>query len=244
MVMALLTIALVLFTGGHHTSEAELDVKIARVKTTSPAAISSRTSDMPFRATQHVPTLTPYKIQSGDTLFAIAERYHTQIADIEKQNPQVKPETLTVGQTLRVPINTVKKQKSRAELAELASKTAISASGKPIRYIKRIPCILTAYSNSFESTGKNPGDSGYGITATGVIAKEGWTVAVDPAIFPLHSVLYIPGVGFRFAEDTGGAVKGSHVDVFYGDDQYCRKFGVKGPVEVYMIAEGDGRESS
>jgi 3D (Asp-Asp-Asp) domain-containing protein len=243
-VMALLTMALVLFTGGHHTSEAELNgqaVKVAQVPAQAPH-ISSRTSDMQSQHTMPTHAVAQHKIQSGDTLSAIAARYNTKIEDIVNRNPAIKPENLSVGQVLQVPLNTVKKAKTRAELAKEAAQTVFSSSGAPSSFVKKVPCILTAYSNSFESTGKNPGDTGYGITASGQVAKEGWTVAVDPAMFPLHSILYIPGIGFRYAEDTGGAVKGSHIDVFYGDDGTCRQFGVKGPVNVYLIQEGS-RES-
>jgi len=51
-------------------------------------------------------------------------------------------------------------------------------------------------------------------TATGVWPISGRTVAVDPYTVPLGSWLYIAGLGWRRAEDTGGAIVGRHVDVF------------------------------
>ncbi|MGZ4164431.1 MAG: LysM peptidoglycan-binding domain-containing protein, partial [Tumebacillaceae bacterium] len=171
-VMALLTIALVLFTGGHHTSEAELKIETAHAPTPAPI-ISSRTSDIQSQPKKSALAVAQHKIQSGDTLFAIAARYNTKIEEIVKRNPAIQPENLTVGQTLQVPLNTVKKQKTREELAHEAAKT-VFRSGEPSNYLKKVPCILTAYSNSYESTGKNPGDTGYGITASGQVAKEGW----------------------------------------------------------------------
>ena len=35
-----------------------------------------------------------------------------------------------------------------------------------------------------ESTGKSPGDPGYGVTASGAYVKDGHTIAVDPRLMP------------------------------------------------------------
>lgn len=51
-------------------------------------------------------------------------------------------------------------------------------------------------------------------TSTGVWPVVGRTVAVDKNIIPLGSWVYISGIGWRHAEDTG--VYGNHVDVFVG----------------------------
>lgn len=54
---------------------------------------------------------------------------------------------------------------------------------------------------------------GSGITKSGAPTKVGTTIAVDPSIIPLGTTVYIEGVGFRTAQDTGGAVKGKHIDI-------------------------------
>jgi 3D (Asp-Asp-Asp) domain-containing protein len=51
----------------------------------------------------------------------------------------------------------------------------------------------------------------HGTTATGTSVHRG-TVAVDPNLIPLGSLLLIPGYGYGRAEDTGAAVHGYHVD--------------------------------
>lgn len=53
-----------------------------------------------------------------------------------------------------------------------------------------------------------------GITATGTIATEGRTIAVDKDVIPLGSKVYIEGLGEFIAEDTGSGVKGNHIDMF------------------------------
>lgn len=52
-----------------------------------------------------------------------------------------------------------------------------------------------------------------GRTASGTPVRRG-TVAVDPAVIPMRSRLWIPGYGRGVALDTGSAVRGLHVDVW------------------------------
>ncbi len=105
---------------------------------------------------------------------------------------------------------------------------------------KAIKMVATAYEAGPRSTGKRPGDKGYGITASGARAKRG-TVAVDPRVIPLGTKLYIksltPGVpdyGFAIAQDTGGAIKGNKIDLFMNTVWECLQFGRR-PVMVYIL---------
>jgi 3D (Asp-Asp-Asp) domain-containing protein len=96
--------------------------------------------------------------------------------------------------------------------------------------------LLTAYNLDKNSTGKSPGDVGYGITASGTTAASGRTVAVDPHLIPYGSLLYIEGLGWRVAEDTGGAIRGHHIDVLVKTRHTAMRFGVKKNrhVDVYV----------
>ena len=105
---------------------------------------------------------------------------------------------------------------------------------------KAIKMVATAYEAGFQSTGKRPGDKGYGITASGARAKRG-TVAVDPRVIPLGTRLYIksltkgvPDYGFAIAQDTGGAIKGNKIDLFMNTVWECMQFGRR-PVMVYIL---------
>ena len=74
------------------------------------------------------------------------------------------------------------------------------------------------------------------ITATGTSARAGRTVAVDPAVIPLGSRIYIDGIGERIAEDIGGGVKGHHIDVYLASLPQARRFGVqRGAVSVVAV---------
>jgi 3D (Asp-Asp-Asp) domain-containing protein len=52
-----------------------------------------------------------------------------------------------------------------------------------------------------------------GRTATGTQAGPG-SIAVDPTVIRLGSRLYVPGYGYGTAVDTGGAIKGTLIDVW------------------------------
>lgn len=56
--------------------------------------------------------------------------------------------------------------------------------------------------------------TGDGITKSGAPVSN-LTVAADLDVFPLGTVLYIDGVGIRVVQDTGGAIKGNHLDVAF-----------------------------
>jgi 3D (Asp-Asp-Asp) domain-containing protein len=58
------------------------------------------------------------------------------------------------------------------------------------------------------------GYTGGGQTATG--APTGWgVVAVDPSVIPLGTRLSIPGYGSGVAADTGGAIQGATIDLWF-----------------------------
>lgn len=72
--------------------------------------------------------------------------------------------------------------------------------------------LVTHYDCCLECCGKTDG-----ITASGVMATPGVTVAVDPDVIPLGAdVLVDYGDGeiqYYRADDVGGAVKGNHIDL-------------------------------
>ena len=79
---------------------------------------------------------------------------------------------------------------------------------------KTLRVYATWYSPA--SSGRAASDPAYGRTANGSIVTYG-IVAVDPAVIPLGTKLFIPGYGYAVAADTGGAVAGYTIDLGYPD---------------------------
>lgn len=87
---------------------------------------------------------------------------------------------------------------------------------------------VTAYCSCEECCGENAS----GKTSTGVKPKENRTIAVDPDVIPYGTVVVI-GKKAYVAEDTGGAIKGKRIDIYFKDHEDAKKFGKK-KYKVYL----------
>ena len=69
-----------------------------------------------------------------------------------------------------------------------------------------------------------------GTTATGVnlhANPNAKVIAVDPRVIPLGSKVYVDGYGYAIASDTGGAIKGNKIDVFFPSKSDAYRWGRK-----------------
>ncbi|MCA0989577.1 G5 and 3D domain-containing protein [Guptibacillus algicola] len=69
-----------------------------------------------------------------------------------------------------------------------------------------------------------------GITATGFNLKSNpgaKVIAVDPSVIPLGSKVHVEGYGTAIAADTGGAIKGNKIDVFFSSKSAAYSWGRK-----------------
>ena len=79
----------------------------------------------------------------------------------------------------------------------------------------------------------------WNITYTGTEVQVG-TVAVDPHFIPLGTRMYIVSAdgeyvyGYAIAEDTGGAIKGKIVDLYFNTYDECITFGRR-DVKIYIL---------
>jgi 3D (Asp-Asp-Asp) domain-containing protein len=72
--------------------------------------------------------------------------------------------------------------------------------------------VATAYCSCVKCCGKSDG-----ITASGKKAKANHTIAVDKNVIPLGTKVLINGKQY-VAEDTGSAIIGNRIDIFYGSN--------------------------
>lgn len=91
---------------------------------------------------------------------------------------------------------------------------------------KPVTAVKEFYANSTAYTASCSGCSG--ITATGINLMNNpnaKVVAVDPSVVPLGTKLYVEGYGYAVAGDTGGAIKGLRIDVFFNSNTEALQWG-------------------
>jgi len=105
-----------------------------------------------------------------------------------------------------------------------------------VEYWRKVTMRVTSYTAA--TSGKEPGDPAYGITASGAQAGFG-VVAVDPTVVPFKSYVYVPGYGVAYAGDTGGGIKGRFIDLGY-DEGALKSW--RGTVDVYYLGQPPAAE--
>ena len=111
----------------------------------------------------------------------------------------------TTGNQKENEIKTLEKPSRRTETEETVS--------------EGIAYTVTAYCPCVKCCGKSDG-----ITASGVKAVEGVTVAMNKSI-PFGTKIYIDGVGERIVQDRGGAIKGNKIDLYFDSHEKALEFG-------------------
>jgi 3D (Asp-Asp-Asp) domain-containing protein len=86
---------------------------------------------------------------------------------------------------------------------------------------------VTGYCKCAKCCGRWAYYQGGGWTSLHTRATPGHTAAVDPKVIPLGSRLWVEGIGVLVAEDTGSAIKGKRVDVFFATHLEAEQFGVQ-----------------
>lgn len=155
-------------------------------------------------------------VQEGKTGEKIVEYKVTFENGKEKKRDIIK-ENVTVAKSDKVVVRGTKAKPVVSQIvnATPAKKAASSNTSSTPSGGKTLTMESTAY-------------SGGGTTATGInlSANPGMkVVAVDPSVIPLGSRVWVEGYGEAIAGDTGGAIKGNIVDVYFPNESSCYSWG-------------------
>lgn len=139
---------------------------------------------------------------------------------IELENPEMAEEKVLVGiGTIQIP---------ETETVSVETRKERTHKKKKVVRKKWATYRITAYCPCCDCSDK------YGrMTSTGVVPRQGRTIAVDPNVIPYGSVVHIKGLGEFIAEDCGGAIKGNSIDIYFDVHSDTEKFGVQYR-EVYV----------
>ena len=106
--------------------------------------------------------------------------------------------------------------------------TIIETTTEPPRNIMTV--TATAYCPCVKCCGKWAD----GITASGVKAKANHTIAVDKRVIPLGTHIIYNGKEY-VAEDTGGAIKGNKIDIYFDSHEEALEFG-RQTIEIEVLS--------
>ncbi len=134
---------------------------------------------------------------------------------------------------------------------EYGENNSFSRSGRVYEFEKSLEVMATAYCPGTPGSGcpvdergasRCTGFNNDGYTYTGIKAVAGngtlekpHIIAVDPAVVPLKSLVFIEGYGFARAEDTGSAIKGNSIDLLFDQHDDAYMFGRK-TLKVYILS--------
>lgn len=146
-----------------------------------------------------------------------------QIQKLKLETKKLKVEIKSYKQELHKQSNESKVVKVKTDTTENKNTTPkVSKSSNSVTGGQTFN--VTFYSSEYASTGRNPGDKYYGITASGTKATLGRTIACPPQ-YSFGTKINIEGIGVRVCEDRGGAIKGNHLDVYVSSESEAYRLG-------------------
>jgi 3D (Asp-Asp-Asp) domain-containing protein len=99
----------------------------------------------------------------------------------------------------------------------------------------------TLYMTGTGYTAYDAGMNGLGHTRSGTNCKQGRTISVDPSVIPLGTKVQItsesyPQInGVYVAEDTGSAIKGNIIDIYFDTKKAAHDFGRRKDLVVKVL---------
>lgn len=184
------------------------------------------------------PEETTYTVQQGDTLYKIAKVHRISVQELKTWNglssDLIHPnDVLTIKSSGKTAVTSKQKVESVTNVPEPAPAPKLAPTPQPAAQQtspqpaeqtagKEITMKATAYTANCEGCS--------GVTATGINLKENpdaKVISVDPSVIPLGSKVYVEGYGYATAGDTGSAIKGNKIDIFFPSHEQAVQWGVK-----------------
>ncbi|MFD3157102.1 3D domain-containing protein [Haloimpatiens sp. FM7330] len=195
----------------------DMEITITRVKTKTVKESKPIAFKTIVQNKADLPNTTKKTVQEGTTG---EKQILTQI--VYENNKEVSRKVVS-EKVVKAPVNKVI-HKGSAPKAPVSRGGYASSSSRVINVkstaYSPINGARVAYTASGMRAARNPG--GYS------------TIAVDPRIIPLGTKVYVEGYGLAIAADTGTAIKGNKVDVFFNTYREACRWGVK-YVKVYIL---------
>lgn len=172
-----------------------------------------------------------YKVQPGDTMWSVAQRHGISISQLKQWN-NLSSNTIYINQVLQVGGQAAAQAKPSTPATTAPSTPSTSTPSTstpapaPAQESKSVSKEITVEATAY--TAYCAGCSG--ITATGIDLRSNpnrKVIAVDPRVIPLGSRVYVEGYGEAIAGDTGGAIKGTRVDLFMASQSSALNWGRK-----------------
>lgn len=162
-----------------------------------------------------------YTVKKGDSLFKIAKVHNVSVSKLKSWN-NLKSNTIHPKMKLKVTsAGKVVKKKATPKKAVKSTKKTPSRSDSD-NVVKEFTVSASAFTASCNGCS--------GITKTGINLKSNpdlKVIAVDPKVIKLGTKVYVEGYGYAVAGDTGSAIKGNKIDVFYPTKSEAFKWGRK-----------------
>lgn len=160
-----------------------------------------------------------YKVQPGDTMWSVAQRHGISISQLKQWN-NLSSNTIYINQVLQVGGQAAAQAKPSTPATTAPSTPSTSTPAPaPSQERKSVSKEITVEATAY--TAYCAGCSG--ITATGIDLRSNpnrKVIAVDPRV-------YVEGYGEAIAGDTGGAIKGTRVDLFMASQSSALNWGRK-----------------
>lgn len=150
--------------------------------------------------------------------------------DLTSQNITWKTSNKKVATVNKQGVVTAKKKGNAVITAKIKGTDTSAKCEVDVKKYVTMKVKTTGYCNCSKCCGSWAG----GKTASGTKPKQGRTIAVDRSLIRLGSKVEI-GNKTYVAEDTGGAIKGKKIDIYYGSHKKALAHGVKyQAIKVYM----------